>query len=309
MKKVCVLLSTYNGEKYLRELLDSVLAQEGIQLLLVVRDDGSKDGTTDILREYDAQGKIDRLMLEENVGFCPSFHRLMQNALPADYYAYCDQDDLWDKDKMLCAVTALDKESSTPPLRPLLYWHAFRSIDKHGKTYKKSSKRTKFKNTYNELANYLNCNDVRGCTCVFNQTLLDDMLTLSEKDYRYHDWMVLLLAVALGTSVYDATPHMGYRCHDTNCYGPFKFSLASLKRSIHYVRDVELKNNRSTQAREFYEAFGDRLDEKQRTYLEHVMNYQTDKQHKKALLKSKEIKAVAFPMRAFMKYAIRHNKY
>lgn len=96
MNSVCVLLSTYNGEKYLTPLLDSVVSQKGVALSVVARDDGSKDNTPSILSRYKEQGKITRLITDSNVGFARSFHRLCTEAVPSDYYAFCDQDDIWD---------------------------------------------------------------------------------------------------------------------------------------------------------------------------------------------------------------------
>ena len=307
MKSVCVLLSTYNGEKFLRPLLDSVLRQEGILLNLVVRDDGSKDGTLEILKEYQQNGKIQKLIAGENVGFVRSFHQLCCNAVPSDYYAFCDQDDVWDKDKLLCAVRRLDEK---PRQLPLVYWCAYRSMDKNGKIYKKSSKRLKYRNQYNPLANGLNWNDIRGCSSVFNPVALGFLTGLEEGSYRFHDWMLYLICCAFGEDVYDETPHFSYRSHDSNCYGPPKFSYAWIKRGIKYLKDMEFNHNRSKQAKEFADAFYDRADEKQKYFLDCVLNYRKDKAAKKRLLRcKKEFRALPVPMRWFIKFTIRINKY
>ena len=307
MNSVCVLLSTYNGEKYLTPLLDSVVSQKGVALSVVARDDGSKDNTPSILSRYKEQGKITRLITDSNVGFARSFHRLCTEAVPSDYYAFCDQDDIWDSDKLLCAV---EKLNACPNDIPLVYWCAYRSIDKNGKVYKQRSKRLIFRNQYNPLANSLNCNDVRGCTCVFNQKAMDMILTLKEGSYRYHDWTLLLIASAFGMDVHDPEPHISYRCHDTNCYGPLKFNFQSLKRGIKYVFNVELNHNRSKEAQEMLELFGDKLSPEQLHYVQCAANYLKDKKIKKQLLKCKrELNAIPAPMRWFIKFAIHTNKY
>ncbi len=96
MNNVAVLLSTYNGEKYLRELLDSVFNQKDVNLTLFVRDDGSSDKTVQILEKYKKKGfPIDISCGRGNLGFGKSFATLIQNAPSTfDYYACCDQDDI-----------------------------------------------------------------------------------------------------------------------------------------------------------------------------------------------------------------------
>jgi rhamnosyltransferase len=132
MKSVCVLLSTYNGEKYLKELLDSVLNQnceDKIKVSIFVRDDGSSDNTTNILKEYEQNGKI--ILFGHggcNLGFAKSFSSLLANAPLSDYYAFCDQDDIWLPDKLISAVERLEKEDNNEI--PLLYSTNLIVVDK-----------------------------------------------------------------------------------------------------------------------------------------------------------------------------------
>ena len=98
-KKVIVLLSTYNGEKYVREQLESILHQTYTNLKILVRDDGSTDNTCNILNEYEQQGKID-IIRGTNVGFAQSFFELIDKVEDVDYYAFADQDDVWLPDKV-----------------------------------------------------------------------------------------------------------------------------------------------------------------------------------------------------------------
>ena len=125
MKIVCVLLSTYNGEKYLKEQLDSVLNQKDITLNFLVRDDGSTDSTIDILKQYEKEGKI-KLIVGKNIGYKKSFYELAKLAPLSDYYAFCDQDDVWDDDKLITAVNMLERENNSIPL---LYFSALRVVN------------------------------------------------------------------------------------------------------------------------------------------------------------------------------------
>ena len=86
MDTVIVLLSTYNGERFLREQIDSILNQEGIDVNLIVRDDGSKDSTLDILEEYKKEGKL-KYYTGENKRTAQSFMDLIYTAPEAEFYA------------------------------------------------------------------------------------------------------------------------------------------------------------------------------------------------------------------------------
>lgn len=110
-----VLLSTYQGERYLREQLDSILAQKDVRVTLLVRDDGSRDGTLAILREYEARGCL-TLLTGPNIGYRHSFMELCKQAPAADYYAFADQDDVWLPEKLSHAIGQLRACGDVPAL-------------------------------------------------------------------------------------------------------------------------------------------------------------------------------------------------
>ena len=121
MARVNVILCTYNGERFLPELLDSLLAQTHPDISIYARDDHSTDGTLDILRAY-REKATDRIHLVEddlgNLGYARNFMRTIRASGDADYYAFCDQDDYWFPDKVQRAVEALGAQ---PQDRCLLY--------------------------------------------------------------------------------------------------------------------------------------------------------------------------------------------
>ena len=96
-------MSTYNGQKYIRQQIDSILQQTNVEVNLLVRDDGSKDDTIKILDEYKQEGKL-TYYTGPNLGPQLSFLNLLNNCPKADYYAFADQDDYWEKDKLSTAV-------------------------------------------------------------------------------------------------------------------------------------------------------------------------------------------------------------
>ena len=113
-KKVAVIMSTYNGERFIKEQLDSILNQTYKNLEIVVRDDGSKDGTVQIVKEYMKTYPNIVLHEGENLGFIKSFFELL-NLVEADYYSYADQDDVWMENKVELAVNSLEQLDQTKP--------------------------------------------------------------------------------------------------------------------------------------------------------------------------------------------------
>ncbi|HOV15546.1 MAG TPA: glycosyltransferase, partial [Spirochaetota bacterium] len=123
--KINILMSTYNGEKYLKEQLDSLLNQTYKNIKIYIRDDGSSDNTLNILKEYNKENKIN-LFVGENIGFVKSFFWLIKNSDNADYYSFSDQDDVWFPGKLEKAINLLNKYDSQIPT---LYFSNFDYYD------------------------------------------------------------------------------------------------------------------------------------------------------------------------------------
>ena len=104
--KICVIMSTYNGEKYIRQQLDSIFQSEKkYEIVLYVRDDGSKDRTVEVLKKYGIEHHVQIEVNEgQNVGSAKSFLVALRDCPKADYYAFCDQDDTWIDGKLSAAV-------------------------------------------------------------------------------------------------------------------------------------------------------------------------------------------------------------
>ena len=114
--RVQVLLSTYNGQKYLKELMDSVLNQDFPNLEILVRDDGSTDKTLHILEKYSGLKNV-QILQGKNIGVVRSFFALLEASPPdAEYIAFCDQDDVWKEDKVSRAVGILEKHGDNTPI-------------------------------------------------------------------------------------------------------------------------------------------------------------------------------------------------
>ena len=116
---VAVLMSTYNGEKFLEEQLDSIFSQTGVNVKLYVRDDGSTDCTLHIIDQYAERFPIVKLADNENLGPGFSFMRLLyQYAFEPeiDFFAFADQDDIWLENKLWIGVEAINNSGFTGPV-------------------------------------------------------------------------------------------------------------------------------------------------------------------------------------------------
>ena len=228
---IAVLLSTYNGERYLREQLDSVLAQDGVDITLLARDDGSKDGTVSILQGYAAHHANVILLQEENAGAEESFNRLCAYAnenIQADYYAFCDQDDVWDADKLSVATKALARYEKE---KPSLYFSNLRMVDSELNYIRNLFQPDEVKATKDmallQIFTY-------GCTCVFNRRALECYCSV-ERNQTFHDNWVYVLCAYLGHVCYDPIPHISYRQHGTNLSGA---KLSGLSLFLHRLSKI-----------------------------------------------------------------------
>lgn len=210
MDKVTILLSTYNGERYIREQIDSLLKQSGVEISIIVRDDRSNDLTQSILDEYQAKGLI-RWYTGDNLGPAHSFFDLMRSAPLTDYYALCDQDDVWDNDKLIIAVNALKTKESIPAL----YCSNTRLVNSELHELNVSRKWCTGK-----FPESLFHTPVTGCTCVFNKQLMHLFRCASPNYVHMHDWWLYVVCTAFnGFVCFDEIPHMSYRQHSNNVIG------------------------------------------------------------------------------------------
>ncbi|HBJ1651642.1 glycosyltransferase family 2 protein [Clostridium botulinum] len=213
MDKVLVLLSSYNGEKYIRQQMDSILSQKGCIVDILIRDDGSTDNTCEIIRSYKKTRHVK--LLEENINLrsARSFLRLIENASEYDYYAFADQDDVWDKDKLISGLLLLREEK-----REALYCSNARVVDEKlnplGLNVYKHLKYTNFESII------INGNFM-GCTMIFNNKLKSAILSALRPSYcLMHDYYIAAFCKLIGGNViYDDIAHMSYRIHGNNTVG------------------------------------------------------------------------------------------
>lgn len=212
MAKVCVLLSTYNGEKYLEAQLQSLVRQKGVDLDIIIRDDGSTDSTIEILKQWERTGKV-RWYAGDNLGWAMSFIHLLLNSPDYDYYAFCDQDDIWQEDKLHRALEYLKDSQESPCcyFSNLTYW-------KEGMPMRKVFPDELYFDKYTCLVQCF----AYGCTMVFNKPLVDIIKKNPPHSVSAHDFWVYQTAVLTGTVYYDPNSYILYRQHGNNQEGALK---------------------------------------------------------------------------------------
>lgn len=209
--RICVIMSTYNGERYIVQQLDSIFQSEKTKIGLYVRDDGSKDRTVEILKKYGIEHNVQiEVNPGQNVGSAKSFLAALRDCPKADYYAFCDQDDVWIDGKLSAAVEQIGKTN-----QPVLWCSDYQVTDSELHIMIPSA----LKQPVQDSMRAVFYNNVPGCTMVFNWALLQEMRKVNISEIRMHDIMAINVALITGKVIFDRTPYVLYRQHGTNVLG------------------------------------------------------------------------------------------
>lgn len=274
-----ILLSTFNGEKYLHEQIESILQQKSVDFSILVRDDESRDSTCEILNSYQEQGIL-RWYEGRNLKSAHSFFDLILHADFADFYALSDQDDYWINDKLDVAIEALSKFEDS---KPALYFSKAKCVDEKleeikGNRYPKNAL---------SFGTALLQNNVTGCTLVFNRALLQLLRQGIPATILMHDhWIYLVCKAFDGNVIYDPSSHILYRQHGNNVIGSNSNPLDRFKKSGFF------DNNRirSKIAFELISIYGINMPKEQRITTYMMVNYRDSLKNKWNLICNPEIK-------------------
>ena len=237
-------MSSYNGEKYIREQIDSVLSQKDCKFRLIVRDDGSTDGTCDILNEYHEQGLLDWYR-GPNIGPARSYMELISSAPKADYYALCDQDDYWLDDKLITAISFLVSSH-----KPALYFSQSQLTDSSLNPIKTAKIKPLCTMGEAMIAFY-----ATGCTFVFNDKLRESLLEYNPRYLSMHDcWIYRVCLAVSGNIIFDPQSHIYYRQHSNNVIGLGHTAWQNWKRRLLTIFNG--KHERSKMALELLKGYG-----------------------------------------------------
>ncbi len=231
MKRVAVLLATYNGEAWLERQLSSILAQVDVDLDIYISDDLSIDGTANLINAYKSHPNM--VLLPNNGRFgsaSANFFRLLRDAnfSQVDYVALCDQDDIWFKDKLNHAITLINQQHvEAYSSNVIAFWPNGRE-----KLINKAQ--------YQQHYDYMFESSGPGCTFVLTKSLaltLQDFVIRNKEmcqKVALHDWFIYAYARSNGYKWFiDPMPYMLYRQHDENVVGAnvgLKAKLARWKR-------------------------------------------------------------------------------
>ncbi len=242
-----ILMATYNGSKYIKEQIDSILNQSYRDFRLIISDDSSSDDTAKIIKQLSKNDK--RIVFFEqsiNLGVVKNFEFLLEQ-VTSEYFMFSDQDDIWDKEKLQKSLDTLVKEKAD------LVYTDLRIIDENknviGDSYwKQKGFIHKIKKYNNYEALFLN-NYITGCTMLVKSKYIKQtephILPLPNGNkYMLHDnWTALIVAIQ-GKLAYVEEPLVNYRQHSQNQVG--SKTVSSTLQSFDEVRDlfIEVKQKR-----------------------------------------------------------------
>lgn len=222
MEKVDILLATYNGEEYLREQIDSILNQTHTEFRLLISDDGSIDGTREILNEYkEKDERIEIFFQENNLGVVKNFEFLLEK-VEAKYYMFSDQDDIWKETKIEKSLSKIEGGFD-------LVYSDLEVVDEnlnvtYSSYWKLKGISGKIKKYNNFQSLYLN-NFVTGCTIISKKELINTFMPLpNTSKFVLHDYWISLIISQNGKIAYIDEPLIKYRQHKNNKVGSKKKS-------------------------------------------------------------------------------------
>ena len=181
-------MSSYNGERYIEEQIESLLSQKNCSIQIFVRDDGSKDLTTKILDEYKKNGTLEWFS-GTNLRPARSFWNLIMSAPDSDFYALCDQDDYWQPDKLSAAVDMLKDYDKIPTL----YFSQTTLVDSNLSPIKTPVIHPKCTIGEALIAHY-----ATGCTFVFNKKLMEKLRSYTPEYLSMHDNWIYRVCLTVG---------------------------------------------------------------------------------------------------------------
>ena len=241
--KIAILMATYNGERYIREQIDSILCQTLQDWHLFVHDDGSKDGTVAIVKEYCSKhlDKITLLDYPVQGGVCKNFESLLAE-VEAEYYMFCDQDDVWEPNKVETEYsTLLKKETVSGKNIPQAVYTDMSIVDKDLKVIRNDMLRPEHLALLNSQPQYMVVSScVAGCTMCFNRKARDLALPFPDGCYM-HDYRLVASALSKGELTYIPQKLIKYRQHETNVLGAngeYHFTLGNMTEKISMLKKI-----------------------------------------------------------------------
>lgn len=270
MEQVVILMTTYQGEAYLKEQMDSILAQDYPHWRLIVRDDGSQDATMLLLSAY-ANAHPDKISVERNAvnkGAAKNFLTLLADAAGeyggSDtgrvYFMFADQDDIWHADKLRRTLRRMKRvEKRYGASQPALVFTDAAVVDEIMTKTADSFIRHQHLNAKKLSLNHLLMENVcQGCTMMMNAPLAR-LVKVPDEGARYHDWWVALIAAAHGHISYLPEATLDYRQHGGNAVGAHEHAAYVRERVSHKEQREKALADTFAQGKCFWELYRDTI--------------------------------------------------
>ena len=291
MEKIDILLATYNGEKYLKEQLDSILSQTYSEFRLIISDDCSSDNTRQILEEYEKKdSRIKLYYQEKNLGYVKNFEFLLEK-VENEIYCLYDQDDVWNIDKLEKTYNKLKDTNSDLVFTDLeVVNENLETILPSFNDYMLLSRKIRKYKTDYRMQYLYNC--ITGCTIISKKQFINKIIPIpTQSKYVIHDTWIGLIVSLYGKIDYLDEKTIKYRQHGNNQVGTDKLSHKFNK--LQDVRDlfIDVKLN-------LFETY---------VLNNHIFGNELKKQNKETLEYFKMIKNKKYIN--FRKWSVFHNLY
>lgn len=282
-KRVDILMATFNGEKYLHKQIDSLLTQTYAHIKIIIRDDGSTDGTLKIIEDYYQKNREKIHLVQDNLGnlgVSQNFNELAKYST-AQYLTFCDQDDIWLPEKIEKSIFLINKYIETSENKRILVYSDMKIIDKydiitHGSFWKLAYLHPQFF-TFNRL---LMQNIPHGCTILMTKALKEIAFPIPKKAILHDHWLSLVVAV-WGTAIPIAEPLVLIRNHGENVTQRKNNNWLRIKRFYKNFNSKSEYNKHLTirieQAKAFYNQYKNEIPEKEKYILEQFLRLEQTK--------------------------------
>ncbi|MBE6727014.1 MAG: glycosyltransferase family 2 protein [Ruminococcaceae bacterium] len=229
---ITVAVATYNGERYIEEQLDSLRLQTVSPDEVIICDDGSTDNTVAVCREFIEENGLSGwkvLQNEKNLGYCLNFYGAIEKA-NGDIIFLCDQDDIWDNNKIEIMLKTLEENPQISMLAT-----RYRLVDGNGKPTDIATVphyEANFSGTLEKLLpeSFIGHSYIRGCATCFKSELKEKLKPIELRSLLGHDWLISMVSSLDGGAYCLNTPLMSYRCHENNV--SFKADRSKIERRV-----------------------------------------------------------------------------
>ena len=295
-----VIMSTFNGKENVVRQLDSILAQIGVEVSVLIRDDGSTDGTLRLLEQYCLAHDNVRVITGKNIGWRKSFLCGLEVAGKADYYAFSDQDDVWLPNKLIECVDILESHKSEEP--SMVHCNRYSCDEELNPFDKQSIKTPRPINKKNALTQEY----VQGCTIVMNVAAKELVTKHKPDDLAPHDFWTGLLCYYFGKVYYTDSRliyHIRYKNSESDA-GNIKAGQKSRLKNLFGKRDMYYNPSK-----DMLEGYSDLLTEKDKVFLSHAAKSKTSLASRVLLFFDPEFRRISIKGTIMLKLSIAFGRF